>query len=130
MAANEGLPKPQVDVEALPFNDDGAHVISHYRSFRGKVGKLPLKGSLRFVPRGSSGFDDIPIAEVMVIEPPALAGVHEVSAAPYDGQQADSAGEVHWHTWDDDAVVASVDRAIDYVINGRISPLFEQPDQV
>ena len=126
MAVNEGLPRPKVDIELLQFNDDGAHVIAQRRNFKGKVGKLPLSGSLDFIPRGSSGFDDIPIAEVLLSEPPALAGTHEISAPLYDGQKADSAGEVHWYTWDDEAVIASVNRAVDYLMNGRINPLFDQ----
>lgn len=125
-----GKPTDLIPIDiVLKSVDESVHITDHVeRSFGGTVGKLPLKGIMNFVPRGSSGFDDIPLAEVTIYEPSIFKGEHEVSAAPYDGQKADSAGEVHWYVYDDEAVIASIRRVLDHQINAHIEPLFENPD--
>lgn len=122
---NRDIPFPEINVELQPPSES-IHIIDDVeRSFGGKIGRLPLKGVMKFTPRGSSGFDDIPLAEITLYEPPIFEGKHEVSAAPYGGQEEDSAGEVHWTVQEDEAVIESVKRALTYRINSDILPLFE-----
>jgi hypothetical protein len=125
MSNSSELFQPIIKVEPQPFEDGGAHVIARSRPFTGSIGKLPLKGRLEFIPRGSSGFDDIPIARVTVTEPPAFDGQYDINAPLYDGQEPDKAGELHWNTWDDQDVIASVGKAVEYLIDARVKPMFE-----
>lgn len=135
MATNKDSSFPNIDVVLQPPSESVYGLDRQpmepmawpFRSFGGTVGRLALSGSIKFIPRGSSGFDDIPLAKVQVFEPPALRGSHDISAAPYMNEDINLAGEVHWDVLYDDAVIASVEKALSFYVETNILPLFQKP---